>query len=111
MRAKATGTLIKSSVQKINCVLSLIRKVNVEEAINQLRFCTRQSLGNDLLKVLNSAIANSENNHNLDVDRLVVDEATVGKSRVLKRFRCRARGRGAKVQKPFSRVTIYLKEA
>ena len=69
MRAKATGKLIKSSVQKVNEVANLIRNVTAEEAINQLRFCARQSLSKEILSVLNSAIANSENNHRLDVDR------------------------------------------
>jgi large subunit ribosomal protein L22 len=110
MRTKATGKLIKSSVQKINEVANLIRNVTAEEALNQLRFCARQSLSKELIKVLNSAIANSENNHTLDVDRLVVDEVLVGKSKTLKRFRCRARGRGNRIEKPYSRVTIYLKE-
>jgi large subunit ribosomal protein L22 len=110
MIAKATGKLIKSSVQKVNEVANLIRNVTAEEAINQLRFCARQSLSKEILSVLNSAIANSENNHNLDVDRLVVDEVLVGKSRTLKRFRCRARGRGNRILKPYCRVTICLKE-
>lgn len=110
MRAKATGKIIKSSVQKANVVANLIRNITTEEAINQLRFCARQSLSKEILTVLNSAIANSENNHSLDVDRLIVDEVQVGKSRILKRFRCRARGRGNRIIKHYCRVTIYLRE-
>jgi large subunit ribosomal protein L22 len=109
MRIKATGKFIKSSVQKLNMVVDLIRNTRVEAAANQLRFCSR-SVSKPVLEVLNSAIANSENNNGLDVEKLVVDEVLVGKYRTLKRFRCRARGRGNMIEKPFSMITIYLKE-
>ena len=81
----------------------------VENAVNVLQF-SRRRISNIILKILNSAISNAENNHQLDIDRLYVKEATVGKSMVLKRFRPRARGRAGKILKPFSRIKIELTE-
>ena len=81
----------------------------VENAVNVLQF-SRRRISNIILKILNSAISNAENNHQLDIDKLYVKEATVGKSMVLKRFRPRARGRAGKILKPFSRVKIELTE-
>ena len=110
MKVKATGKHIKSSVQKVNQVVDLIRNTSAEEAVNQLTFCKRKSLSKKILLLLNSAIANSENNHGLDVDCLKVDQVLVGKSRSLKRFRVRARGRINKITKPYCNITIFLRE-
>ncbi|MEM7023393.1 MAG: 50S ribosomal protein L22, partial [Pseudomonadota bacterium] len=85
------------------------RGMKAEDALSQLTFNRRQ-ISNDVRKVLLSAIANAENNHDLDVDRLVVVEASVGKSMVMKRFRPRARGRVGRIQKPFSRLRIVVQE-
>ena len=103
--AHAIGKSIKSSQQKANLVLRSIRGLPVENAVNVLQF-SRRRISNIILKILNSAISNAENNHQLDIDRLYVKEATVGKSMVLKRFRPRARGRAGKILKPFSRIKI-----
>ena len=107
--AHAIGKSIKSSQQKANLVLSSIRGLPVENAVNVLQF-SRRRISNIILKILNSAISNAENNHQLDIDKLYVKEATVGKSMVLKRFRPRARGRAGKILKPFSRIKIELTE-
>ena len=107
--AHAIGKSIKSSQQKANLVLRSIRGLPVENAVNILQF-SRRRISNIILKILNSAISNAENNHQLDIDKLYVKEATVGKSMVLKRFRPRARGRAGKILKPFSRIKIELIE-
>ena len=107
--AHAIGKSIKSSQQKVNLVLRSIRGLPVENAVNVLQF-SRRRISNIILKILNSAISNAENNHQLDIDKLYVKEATVGKSMVLKRFRPRARGRAGKILKPFSRIKIELTE-
>ena len=107
--AKAIGKSIKSSPQKANLVLRSIRGLTVESAVNSLLFSKRR-VSNIVLKILKSAISNAENNHELDIDKLYVKEATVGKSMVLKRFRPRARGRAGKILKPFSRIKIELEE-
>ena len=107
--AHAIGKSIKSSQQKANLVLRSIRGLPVENAVNVLQF-SRRRISNIILKILNSAISNAENNHQLDIDKLYVKEATVGKSMVLKRFRPRARGRAGKILKPFSRIKIELTE-
>ena len=107
--AHAIGKSIKSSQQKANLVLRSIRGLPVENAVNILQF-SRRRISNVILKILNSAISNAENNHQLDIDKLYVKEATVGKSMVLKRFRPRARGRAGKILKPFSRIKIELTE-
>ncbi len=107
--AHAIGKSIKSSQQKANLVLRSIRGLPVEYAVNVLQF-SRRRISNIILKILNSAISNAENNHQLDIDKLYVKEATVGKSMVLKRFRPRARGRAGKILKPFSRIRIELTE-
>ena len=106
---KAIGKSLKSSPQKTNLVLGLIRGLKVEKAINNLIFSKRRISG-EVLKILKSAISNAENNHQLDIDKLFVKEASVGKSLVLKRFRPRARGRAGKILKPFSRIKIQLVE-
>ncbi|MCP5361903.1 MAG: 50S ribosomal protein L22 [Hyphomicrobiales bacterium] len=107
--AQAKARSLRISPQKLNLVAQLIRGRHVEDAVAQLSF-SRKRIAKDVLKVLQSAIANAENNHNLDIDRLVVAEATVGKSLVMKRYRPRARGRAGKIMKPFSNITIRLRE-
>tara|TARA_B100000686_G_C16311274_1_gene723459 strand:- start:34 stop:402 length:369 start_codon:yes stop_codon:yes gene_type:complete len=108
-RAIAKAKNIRTSGQKLNLVARSIRGQNIKQAIDQLAF-SRKRIAKQVLKVLNSAIANAENNFGLDIDRLVVDEAYVGKSIVMKRMRARARGRAARILKPFSKLTIILKE-
>ena len=108
--ALAVGTTIRGSAQKLNLVAGLIRGKKVEQAMNILAF-SRKAMARDASKVLASAIANAENNHNLDVDALVVAEASVGKSISMKRFVTRARGRSGRIVKPFSRVRIVVREA
>lgn len=108
--AKAVLNNLRTSPIKLNFVAKSIRKLPVNEAVTQLTFSPRR-IAQDVKKALLSAIANAENNHNLDIDRLYVKEAYVGKAFVMKRFRARARGRGAKVMKPFSNITIVVAEA
>ncbi len=107
--ALAVGTMVKGSAQKLNLVAGLIRGRRVEDAMNVLQF-SKKAMAEDVRKVLASAIANAENNHNLDVDTLVVSEASVGKSIRMKRFRARARGRASQIIKPFSRIRIVVRE-
>ena len=107
--AIAICKMVRISPQKLNLVAGLIRGKKVEKALADLTFSKRRIAG-DVKKVLESAIANAENNHGLDVDSLVVAEATVGKSLVMKRFRPRARGRTGKILKPFSRIRIMVRE-
>ncbi|HYG30013.1 MAG TPA: 50S ribosomal protein L22 [Allosphingosinicella sp.] len=108
--ALAVGTQIRGSAQKLNLVAALIRGRKAEDARNILSF-SKKAMAVDVRKVLDSAIANAENNHNLDVDSLIVAEASVGKSLSMKRFSPRARGRSARIVKPFSRVRIVVREA
>ena len=105
----AKAKSIRTSPQKLNLVARSIRGLVIKQAIDQLTF-SRKRISKEVLKVLNSAIANAENNFGLDIDRLRVDEAYVGKSLVMKRMRPRARGRAARILKPFSKLTIVLKE-
>ncbi len=107
--ALAVGNSIRGSAQKLNLVAQLIRGKKAEEALSILSF-SKKSMAKDVSKVLASAIANAENNHNLDVDALIVQEASVGKSLTMKRWKARARGRSAKIIKPFSRVRIVVRE-
>ena len=107
--ALAVGTQIRGSAQKLNLVAGLIRGKKAEEALNILTF-SKKAMAVDVRKVLASAIANAENTHNLDVDSLVVAEASVGKSLSMKRFTARARGRSSRIVKPFSRVRIVVRE-
>lgn len=107
--ARAKLRMIRISPQKLNLVVQLIRGKKVDAALADLEFSHKRISG-DVKKVLESAIANAENNHNLDIDNLIVSEAYVGKNFVMKRFRARARGRGAKILKPFSELTIIVKE-
>jgi large subunit ribosomal protein L22 len=107
--AKAVGTNIRVSPRKLNLVAQSIRGKRAEVALNELTFSPKRVAG-QVKKVLQSAIANAENNHDLDVDDLFVKEASVGKNMVLKRFHARARGRGARIEKPFAQVTIVVEE-
>ena len=107
--ALAVGGQIRGSAQKLNLVAALIRNKPAGDAMNILAFSPK-AMARDVRKVLASAIANAENNHNLDVDSLVVAEASVGKSLSMKRFATRARGRSSRIVKPFSRVRIVVRE-
>lgn len=107
--ALSVGTQIRGSAQKLNLVAGLIRGKKAEDAMNILAF-SKRAMAQDARKVLASAIANAENNHNLDVDSLVVSEASVGKSITMKRFHTRGRGRSTRILKPFSRLRIVVRE-
>ena len=107
--AQAVLRNLRVSPQKLNLVAAMIRGMDANKTIATLSFSRRRIAG-DVKKVLQSAIANAENNHSLDVDRLVVKEAHVGKGLVMKRFKARARGRGARILKPFSHLTIVVAE-
>ena len=107
--ALAVGTTIRGSARKLNLVATMIRGKKVEQALNILQFSPK-AMAEDVRKVLASAIANAENNHNLDVDALVVAEASVGKSISMKRFATRARGRSSRIVKPFSRLRVVVRE-
>jgi large subunit ribosomal protein L22 len=108
-QAKAVGYNIRTSPRKLNLVAQTIRGKKVDAALNELTFSSKR-VSHEVKKVLQSAIANAENNHDLDVDDLVVIEASVGKNMVLQRFHARARGRGASVEKPFAQITIVVEE-
>ena len=107
--AKAVARMLRVSPQKLNLVAQLIRGRKASAALADLQF-SRKRIAVDVKKCLESAIANAENNHDLDVDDLVVAEAHVGKAFVLKRFHARARGRGARIEKPFSHLTIVVRQ-
>jgi large subunit ribosomal protein L22 len=107
--ALSVGTQIRGSAQKLNLVAALIRNRKVGDAMNILAF-SKKAMAVDARKVLASAIANAENNHNLDVDALVVAEASVGKSITMKRFHTRGRGKSTRIVKPFSRLRIVVRE-
>jgi large subunit ribosomal protein L22 len=107
--AEASATQLRISPRKLNAVAGLIRGKACGRALAELQFCRRR-IAQDVRKVLQSAIANAENNHQLDVDRLFVAEATVGKTLVMKRFTPRARGRAARIEKPFSQLRVVLRE-
>ena len=107
--ALSVGTQIRGSAQKLNLVAGLIRGKKASDALNILAFSTK-GMAIDARKVLASAIANAENNHNLDVDALVVAEASVGKSITMKRFATRGRGKSTRILKPFSRLRIVVRE-
>jgi large subunit ribosomal protein L22 len=108
-QAKAIGRNIRTSPRKLNLVAQSIRGQRAEAALATLTFSPKR-VARLVKKVLESAIANAENNHDLDVDDLVVTEASVGKNLTMKRFHARARGRGARIEKPFSQVTIVVEE-
>lgn len=107
--ALSVGRMLRGSPQKLNLVATTIRGLKVDKAITALAFSKRKAAV-DVKKCLEAAIANAENNHNLDVDQLVVAEASVGKCLVMKRFRPRARGRVGKILKPFSQIRIVVRE-
>ena len=107
--ALATTKNLKISMQKLNLVAAMIRGKKVEKAMNDLQF-SRKRIAQDVLKTLKSAVANAENNHNLDIDELYVNEAYVGKNLVLKRWKARARGRVGRIKKPFSQITVVVKQ-
>jgi large subunit ribosomal protein L22 len=107
--AMAVARMLRTSPQKLNLVAGLIRGKKVEKALADLTFSKRRIAG-EVKKVLQSAIANAENNHGLDVDSLIVAEAWVGKNLVMKRGRPRARGRFGKIMKPFSEITIKVRQ-
>jgi large subunit ribosomal protein L22 len=108
-QALAKARYIKGSERKLNLVAQLIRNKSAQKALVDLEFSHRR-MAREVKKVLEAAIANAENNHNLDVDLLFVREATVGKTMVMKRFHARGRGRSAAVEKPFSNITIIVEE-
>jgi len=107
--AKAVARMLRVSPQKLNLLAQLIRGKKVDRALADLEF-SRKRISVEVRKALQSAIANAENNHSLDVDDLVVAEAYVGKNLVMKRFAARARGRASRIQKPFSEITIVVRE-
>ena len=108
-QAMAVARNIRVSPRKLNLVAQQIRGKKVDRALNVLTFSPKRIAG-VVKKTLQSAIANAENNHDLDVDDLVVKEASVGKNLVMKRFAARARGRASRIQKPFSEITIVVRE-
>lgn len=107
--AMAKVRMLRTSPQKLNLVAQMIRGKKVQNALDDLTF-SRKRIAKDVYKCLYSAASNAENNHGLDLDSLVVAEAYVGKNLVMKRFRARARGRGAKILKPFSELTIVVRQ-
>jgi large subunit ribosomal protein L22 len=107
--ARAEARNLRTSPRKLNLVAQSIRGKTAAAALAELEFSPRR-IANDVRKCLQSAIANAENNHQLDVDKLIVAQASVGKGIVMKRFHARARGRGAPIMKPFSHVTVVVRE-
>jgi large subunit ribosomal protein L22 len=107
--AKAVARMLRVSPQKLNLLAQLIRGKKVDRALADLEF-SRKRIAHEVKKALESAIANAENNHGLDVDDLVVAQAFVGKALVMKRFHARARGRASRVEKPFANLTIIVRE-
>ena len=107
--AVAFSKHMRTSPQKLNLVAETIRGKKCEAALAELEF-SRRRISGEVRKLLQSAIANAENNHQLDVDRLYVAEATVGKTMVIKRWRARARGRVGRIQKPFSNMRLIVRE-
>ncbi|MGD2132194.1 MAG: 50S ribosomal protein L22 [Maricaulaceae bacterium] len=101
--------MVRISPQKLNLVAQTIRGLKVERALNELTFSNKR-IARDVKKCLQSAIANAAENHGLEIDDLIVAEAFVGKNLVMKRFRARARGRAARIEKPFSEITIVVRE-
>ena len=107
--AKAVARNLRGSPRKLNLVAQSIRGKSAEAALAELTFSKRR-IAQDVKKVVQSAVANAENNHQLDVDRLFIAEATVGKGFVMKRWRARARGRVGRIQKPWSSITVIVRE-
>jgi large subunit ribosomal protein L22 len=108
--ARAVLRTLRISPQKLNLVAQSIRGLSAEKAVNELRF-SHKRIAKDVLKCLKSAIDNAENNHGLDVDELVVAQAHVGKNITMKRMHARARGRGVRIEKLFSQITIVLRDS
>ena len=108
-QARAIGRMIRISPRKLNLVAQTIRGKTAASALAELTF-SRRRIARDVKKVLQAAIANAENNHQLDVDRLYIKEATVGRAFVLKRFHTRGRGRSARVEKHFAHLTVVVRE-
>ena len=106
---KAINKMIRTSSQKLNFIVKDIRKKDINAALNILKFSNKR-VSKEVLKTLNSAVANAENNNNLDIDKLFVKEAYVGKSLRMKRFRPMSKGRAFQIIKPFSRLTLVLEE-
>ena len=100
---------LRTSARKLNLVAQSIRGLKVQRALNELEF-SHKRIAKDVRKALYSAISNAENSHNLDIDSLVVAEAFVGKNLVMKRFSARGRGRASRIEKPFSEITIVVRE-
>ena len=107
---KAINKMIRTSAQKLNLIIKDIRKKDINSAVNILKFSNKR-VSIEVLKTLNSAIANAENNNNLDIDKLFIKEVYVGKSLTMKRFRPESKGRANRIIKPFSRLTVILEEA
>lgn len=107
--AKAVSRLLRGSPQKLNLLAQMIRGQKVDRALADLTF-SRKRIAGDVKKTLESAIANAENNHDLDVDSLVVAEAFVGKNLVIKRWKPRARGRVGRIMKPFAQLTVVVRQ-
>ena len=107
--AMAKTRMLRTSPQKLNLVAAMIRGKKVEKALTDLTFSNKR-VAQDVKKCLQSAIANAENNHQLDIDKLYVAEATVGRDLVMKRWRARARGRVARIEKPFSNLRVVVRE-
>jgi len=109
IEAMAKVRTLRTGLRKLNVVAQSIRGLKVQRALNELEF-SHKRIANDVRKALYSAISNAENNHDLDIDALVVAEAYVGKNLVMKRFSARARGRSSRIEKPFSEITIVVRE-
>ena len=107
--SRAVLRMYRISGQKLNLLAQQIRGLKVDKAMAELEFSRKRAAG-DVLKLLKSAVANADNNHNLDIDSLIVAEAHVGKNLVMKRMHARARGRGVRVEKQFSQLTIVLRD-
>ena len=107
--ARAVTKLLRVSPQKLNLLAQLIRGKKVDKALADLTF-SRKRIARDVKKTLESAIANAENNHDLDVDALIVSEAYVGKGLVMKRLKANARGRASRIEKPFARITVIVRQ-
>src|SRR6478735_9818187 len=107
--AKAVARMLRVSPQKLNLVAAMIRGKKVDSALADLTF-SRKRIAGDVKKTLESAIANAENNHDLDVDALIVSEAYVGKGLVMKRLKASARGRASRIEKPFARITVIVRQ-
>jgi len=107
--ARAVTKLMRVSPQKLNLLARLIRGKKVDKALADLTF-SRKRIARDVKKTLESAIANAENNHDLDVDALIVSEAYVGKKLVMKRLKARARGRASRIEKPFAQITVIVRQ-